>query len=71
MPVLADGNSTEAAAGEGSEFGPRGASLLANLSAPVFASKAARAHLIAKDGGNAKGLSGTILAMCFAARALP
>jgi hypothetical protein len=32
---------------------------------------AALAHLTSRDGGNAKGLSGTILAMCFAAPAHP
>ena len=32
---------------------------------------AALAHLTSRDGGNAKGLSGTILALCFAAPAHP
>ncbi len=33
--------------------------------------KAALAHLTSRDGGNAKGLSETILTLCFAAPARP
>ncbi len=38
---------------------------------PRMMANAALAHLTSRDGGNAKGLSGTILAMCFAAPAHP
>jgi hypothetical protein len=52
---------------------PVAASLLANTAdvsiTGLFARTANLAHLTAMDGENAKGLSGTILAMCIAARA--